>query len=282
MNALSLRPAPFQARRQAWPVEPAAATYASSRAKVLLVNEDADERDRMIRYLENCGMYVTALSERQQIAPRLASWAPSLILLDLPPESEDLAVLRETRARSDAPVVMTIGGDLGEAERVVRLEAGADDCIVKPFSLRELLARMRAILRRRTDVGGSPRPDPGARGYRFAGWSLDCRMRRLTDPAGNPVVLTRSEYDLLVAFLDAPQRPLTREYLVQATRMHEDCLDRNIDVRVVRLRRKLDSDPDAPRLIGTERGVGYRLEVPVERTEAGRTFAARVAGAARA
>ena len=100
---------------------------------------------------------------------------------------------------------------------------------------------------------------------RFGGWQLDRRTRRLTDPNGTLVALTKGEYALLIAFLDAPQRPLTREQLLQATRMHEDIFDRSIDVQILRLRRKLEADPTMPRIIQTERGVGYRFAVPVER-----------------
>jgi two-component system OmpR family response regulator len=105
-----------------------------------------------------------------------------------------------------------------------------------------------------------------ARGrYRFSGWQLDSRIRQLTDPAGAPVALTKGEYALLLAFLDAPQRPLSREHLLQATRVHEDVFDRSIDVQILRLRRKLERDSSAPRIIQTERGVGYVFAVPVER-----------------
>jgi len=98
--------------------------------------------------------------------------------------------------------------------------------------------------------------------YRFDGWRLDRRSRRLTDPQERPVALSKSEYALLLAFLDAPERPLSREYLLQATRLHEDIFDRSIDVQVLRLRRKLEADPKAPRVIRTERGVGYFLAIP--------------------
>ena len=100
---------------------------------------------------------------------------------------------------------------------------------------------------------------------RFGGWQLDRRNRRLTDPSGIPVALTKGEYALLIAFLDAPQRPLSREHLLQATRIHEDVFDRSIDVQILRLRRKLERDPSAPRVIQTERGVGYVFAVAVER-----------------
>jgi DNA-binding response OmpR family regulator len=101
--------------------------------------------------------------------------------------------------------------------------------------------------------------------YTFGGWKLDRRHLRLTNPDGNPVPLTKGEYALLVAFLEAPQRPLTREYLLQTTRMHEDIFDRSIDVQVLRLRRKLEEDPASPRFIKTERGVGYVFAMPVQR-----------------
>ena len=101
--------------------------------------------------------------------------------------------------------------------------------------------------------------------HRFANWVLDRRVRQLTDPEGAPVALTKSEYTLLTAFLDAPQRPLSRELLLQATRIHEDVFDRSIDVQILRLRRKLEPDPSAPRLIRTERGVGYVFVPAVER-----------------
>jgi DNA-binding response OmpR family regulator len=101
-------------------------------------------------------------------------------------------------------------------------------------------------------------------GYKFGGWQLDRRSRRLIDPEGQPVALSKGEYALLLAFLDAPERPLSREYLLQATRLHEDIFDRSIDVQVLRLRRKLEANPKAPHVIKTERGVGYVFAIPVE------------------
>jgi len=109
------------------------------------------------------------------------------------------------------------------------------------------------------------RSDVERGGYKFGGWRLDRRSRRLIDPRERPVTLSKSEYALLVAFLEAPERPLSREYLLQATRLHEDIFDRSIDVQVLRLRRKLEADPKAPRVIKTERGVGYVFAIPVLR-----------------
>jgi two-component system OmpR family response regulator len=136
--------------------------------------------------------------------------------------------------------------------------------VTKPFSLRELLARIRAVLRRREAGPAASQRDAERGRYRFGGWQIDRRTRRLIDPNGAPVSLTKGEYALLIAFLDAPQRPLAREHLLQATRVHEDVFDRSIDVQVLRLRRKLESDSSMPRVIQTERGVGYTFVLPVE------------------
>jgi DNA-binding response OmpR family regulator len=190
---------------------------------------------------------------------------PDLVILDLRLGQEDgLDLLREIRARSDVPVIITTGHRRDEVDRVVGLELGADDYIIKPFGLRELLARIRAVLRRREvgQVAVQRAPERGR--YQFGGWQLDRRARRLSNPDGRPVALTKGEYALLIAFLEAPQRPLSREHLLQATRIHEDVFDRSIDVQVLRLRRKLEADMDAPSFIQTERGVGYVFVTPVE------------------
>jgi DNA-binding response OmpR family regulator len=173
-------------------------------------------------------------------------------------------VLREIRARSDVPVIIITGARPHEIDRIIGLELGADDYLAKPFNLRELLARARAILRRQ-EMGRS-RPSGGRSegGYRFNGWELRRKTRTLLDASGAPAVLTKSQYALLVAFLDAPRRPLTREQLLQMTRTHEDIYDRSIDVQVLRLRRTLEVDPTQPEMIKTERGVGYRFDAHVE------------------
>jgi len=151
------------------------------------------------------------------------------------------------------------------ADSRIGLELRVDDSLVRSCELHELLARVHAVLRQ-LDAGlVAPPSDPERRHFRFSGWQLDTTTRRLTDPAGDPVLLTKGEHILLVVFLNAPQRPLSREYLLQATHLHEDVSDRSIDVQVLRLRRKLEPGPGAPRIIRTERGVGYRLAVPVER-----------------
>jgi len=204
-------------------------------------------------------------SQRQDVVRQFAAAEPSLVILDLPLGHEDgLDLLREIRSHSDVPVIITTGYGSDEIDRVVGLELGADDYVTGPFGVRELLARIRAVLRRwETSRLASQRRAAQGR-YRFGSWQLDRRTRRLTNSIGEPVALTKGEYALLLAFLDAPQCPLSREQLLQATRVQEDVFDRSIDAQVFRLRRKLEIEPSAPRIIQTKRGVGYVFALPVE------------------
>ena len=235
-------------------------------ARICIVEDDPVMLRMVGDYLEQHNMRVNSASGRQEMARLFAAGEPDLVVLDLRLDQEDgLDLLREIRTRSDIPVIITTGDRRDEIDRVVGLELGADDYVTKPFSLRELLARIRAVLRRQ-EAGRATSPRDAERGrYRFGGWQLDPRNRRLTDPSGTEVPLTKGEYALLTAFLDAPQRPLSREQLLQATRVHEDIFDRSIDVQILRLRRKLETNPSAPQIIRTERGVGYVFTLPVER-----------------
>lgn len=233
--------------------------------RILLVDDDSAMRQVVADYLEDHGMRVVSASRRQDVNRLFAARQPDLVILDLQLGQEDgLDLLREIRSSSDVPVIITTGHRRDEIDRVVGLELGADDYVTKPFGLRELLARIRAVLRRR-QAGEVKSQREAERGRcRFGGWELDRRARRLTDPKGVPVTLTKGEYALLIAFVDAPGRPLSREYLLQATRVHEDVFDRSIDVQVLRLRRKLETDPSSPQVIRTERGVGYVFALAVE------------------
>jgi DNA-binding response OmpR family regulator len=232
---------------------------------VVVVDDDPALRQMVIKYLEEHNVPTRAACNRSELKHHFEAGRPSLIILDLRLGQDDgLDVLREIRSHSDVPVIITTGHRPDEIDRIVGLELGADDYIVKPFSLRELLARVRAVLRRQ-EIGRAARGrDPERGGYRFNGWKLERRGRKLIDPSQAQVPLSKGEYALLLAFLEAPQRPLTREHLLQATRIHEDIFDRSIDVQVLRLRRKLEVDPSAPRVIQTERGVGYIFAVPVD------------------
>jgi two-component system OmpR family response regulator len=156
------------------------------------------------------------------VVRNFAEGEPDLVILDQRLDQEDgLDLLREVRTRSDVPVIITTGDRRDEIDRVVGLELGADDYLTKPFSLRELLARIRAVLRRQEAGRAAFQREPEHGRCRFAGWQLDRRIRRLIDPRGGQVALTKGEYALLTAFLDAPQRPLSREQLLQATRVHD-------------------------------------------------------------
>jgi two-component system OmpR family response regulator len=237
----------------------------SQPVRILVVDDDPAMQQMVVNYLEEHNMRALSASGRQDMASQFAAAEPSLVILDLRLGEEDgLDLLREIRASSDVPVIITTGHRRDEIDRVVGLELGADDYVTKPFSPRELLARVRAVLRRREARRAAPPRDPERGRFRFGSWELNRRTRRLTGTNGTPVALTKGEYALLIAFLDAPQRPLTREYLLQATRVHEDVFDRSVDVQVLRLRRKLETDPSAPRVIQTERGVGYLFALPVE------------------
>jgi len=231
----------------------------------LVVEDDNTMRHLVANYLEDHDIRAVSASRRDEVTGLLARSQPDLVVLDLRLGQEDgLDLLREIRARSDIPIIITTGHRRDEIDRVVGLELGADDYITKPFGLRELLARIRAVLRRREAGQVAAQRDPEKGRCRFGGWLLDRRSRRLTNSSGEPAALTKGEYALLVAFLDAPQRPLSREHLLQATRIHEDVFDRSIDVQVLRLRRKLEIDPSTPSIIQTERGVGYVFSLPVE------------------
>src|SRR6516162_7343358 len=207
---------------------------------VLLVEDDPALQRMILNYFAENNIRTHVANNRQEMVDRLGKIEVNLVILDLRLGSEDgLDLLREIRLGSEVPVIIITGHRRDDIDRVVGLELGADDYLTKPFNLRELLARVRAVLRR-FDSGRAPVREPERGRWRFSGWQLDRRTRRLTDPDGAPVVLTKGEYALLVAFLEAPQRPLSREHLLQATRVHEDVFDRSIDVQILRLRRKLE------------------------------------------
>ena len=233
---------------------------------VLVVEDDPALRRMILNYFEENNIHTLVASGRQEMVRQLGSSEVNLVILDLRLGQEDgLDLLRDIRSTSDVPVIIITGHRRDDIDRVVGLELGADDYLTKPFNLRELIARVRAVLRRFDSGRAAPARHPERGCWRFSGWRLDRRTRLLTDPDGVPVPLTKGEHSLLVAFLDAPQRPLSREHLLQATRVHEDVFDRSIDVQILRLRRKLERDPSAPRVIKTERGIGYVFAVAVER-----------------
>ena len=229
---------------------------------ILIVNRDPAMRQSVSGYFSDHNFPTRCLSDWGE--SNCAGKLPSLIIMDQPLGLNDgLDRLRSIRSTSDVPVIIT-SHRADEIDPIVNLELGADDYIVRP-SPRELLARTRAILRRRQMSCAAQSRDLEPGGYRFNGWRFERRSRRLVDPNENFVPLSKGEFALLLAFLEAPGRPLTREHLLRATRVHEDILDRSIDVQVLRLRRKLETDPHSERIIRAERGVGYVFSLRVER-----------------
>jgi DNA-binding response OmpR family regulator len=194
----------------------------------------------------------------------LAREVIDLVVLDLKLQAEDgMALARRLRDESAIPLIM-LTGRREEADRVMGLELGADDYLTKPFSPRELLARIRAVLRRRRPDIQQGRPE-GIRAYRFDGWELNLNTRRLKKRDGEAVPLSNGEFSLLVVFLGAPHRILTRDQLIDMSRLHnDDVFNRSVNTQVMRLRHKLETDPAKPRYVLTERGAGYLFGVPVE------------------
>lgn len=245
-------------------VDAADFTSQAKAARVLVVDDDPAMQRMIVAYLTEHNLRASAVAGRRALMHSLAVREPDLVILDLHlGEDDGLEILRELRAKSFVPVILITGNRREEIDRVLGLELGADDYLTKPFGLRELLARIRAALRRRTMDRLSPAKQREAI-FRFGGWSFDQRQRELTSPAGTTVPLTKGEFALLSAFVQAPRRTLTREHLLQATRVHEDVFDRSIDVQILRLRRKLEDDPRVPRFIQTARGLGYKFDADVE------------------
>jgi two-component system OmpR family response regulator len=233
-------------------------------AHVLVVDDDAAVCALVTEYLSQNDFRVTAVSTGKEMMEVLANEAIDLVVLDLKLRGEDgLHLARRLRETSKIPIIM-VTGRLEEADRVMGLELGADDYVTKPFSPRELLARIRAVMRRYQVVEPLPGRDEGLRAYRFARWELNVRLHRLTSPDGAHIPLTNGEFSLLAAFLSAPQRVLSRDQLLDLSRLHStEVYDRSIDVQILRLRRKIEVDPTTPQLIRTERGVGYVFNAPV-------------------
>jgi DNA-binding response OmpR family regulator len=232
---------------------------------VLLVDDDTEVCKLVQQYLSQHDFRVTTVSTGKQMLEVIGRDAIDLLLLDLRLQAEDgMQLARRVREKSRLPIVM-LTGRADEADRIMGLELWADDYVTKPFSPRELLARIRAVLRRsQTEVAG-PGRDETLRAYRFAGWELNVRLHRLLSPGGERIEISRGEFSLLCAFLSSPQRILTRDQLLELSRLHTtEVYDRSIDVQILRLRRKIEADPAHPLFIRTERGVGYYFDAPVK------------------
>jgi two-component system, OmpR family, response regulator len=232
---------------------------------VLVVDDDPDIRVVLQDYLAKHDMRVTVRASGRAMFEVFEAEAIDLVLLDVRMPGENGMLLAQTlRQRASVPI-MLLTGNADEADRVMGLELGADDYVTKPFSPRELLARIRAVLRRYQTTTDLPARDNKRRAYRFAGWELNLRTRKLSAPDGRKLDLGNNEFSLLAAFCGSAQRVLSRDQLMSLSRLHDaEVYDRTVDVQVVRLRRKIEADPARPQLIVTERGAGYIFVPPVE------------------
>ena len=233
---------------------------------ILIVDDDPQIRELLLEYLSANGLRVSVTASGKEMAALLVDHAIDLVVLDLRLAGEDGMVLaRKLREESAIPIIM-LTGVRDEADRVMGLELGADDYLTKPFSPRELLARIRTVLRRTKGAALTEARQRDVRAYRFASFELNLRTRRLAkQQAGQRIELTNGEFNLLAALLAAPQRILTRDQLLESSRVYDnEVYDRSIDVQILRLRRKIEIDPSQPQFILTERGVGYLFNSPVE------------------
>lgn len=231
---------------------------------VLIVDDDTEIRSLLREYLLKQGYRVTAVADGRGLRAAFETSRPDVIILDLMLPGEDgLALCRDLRARSDVPIIMlTARGD--ETDRIVGLELGADDYVPKPFNPRELLARIKSVLRRARSLPENLKPVEGGL-FRFAGWTLDDATRNLTSPEGVVVALSGTDFRLLRIFLDHPNRVLTRDQLIDLMLSREaGPYDRAIDVQVSRLRHRLSEDAKEPAIIKTVRGQGYVFAAHVE------------------
>ena len=232
---------------------------------ILVVDDDPAIRDLLVEYLGANELRVTAVASGREMLALLDREVIDLVVLDLKLPGEDgIQLTRVLRERGTLPVLLLTGKN-EEADRVMGLELGADDYVTKPFSPRELLARLRAVLRRYQAQGLQPGHDATRRAYRFAGWEFNLRTRRLVSPQGESIELSNGEFSLLAALCTAPRRVLSRDQLLTMSRLHEaEVYERTIDVQVLRLRRKIEADPSNPQIIVTQRGAGYLFDTVVE------------------
>jgi two-component system OmpR family response regulator len=234
-------------------------------AHILVVDDDPQIRDLLQEYLAENALRVSVALNGAQMSQILADEVIDLVILDLRLAGEDgMTIARMLRDQSAIPIVM-LTGVRDEADRVMGLELGADDYLTKPFSPRELLARIRTVLRRTKSTALATAQRREVRAYRFADFELNLRTRRLKQRDTQNIELTNGEFNLLAALLAAPERILTRDQLLESSRVYDnEVYDRSIDVQVLRLRRKIESDPSRPQFIVTERGVGYIFKSAVE------------------
>ena len=230
---------------------------------VLVVDDDAEMRELLAEYLGASGFRVSLASNARDMRRTMQAELPDVVMLDLMlPDEDGLSLCRELRARSRLPVIM-LSARSADVDRIVGIEMGADDYLGKPFNPRELLARLKALLRRSRALGD---PQAGPQRVRFAGWTLDLAARHLVDPEGVVVALSGGEFRLLAVFVEHANRVLDRNLLMDLALGREATpFDRSIDVQVSRLRQRLRDDGREPRIIKTVRNSGYVLAAAVER-----------------
>ena len=238
---------------------------------IALLDDEVDITQLLAGYLQAQGYRVTQLHSGRDLMALMPIDPPALVLLDLGLPGEDgFSIARQLREHWRCGLIIVTGrGDA--VDKVVGLEVGADDYVTKPFDLRELLARIKAVLRRLTPaepasapIASAPPAPAATQRIQFAGWDLDIAARRLRNPQGQEVVLTGGEFDLLCAFAQHAGRVLSRDFLIEHTRGREaGPFDRTVDVLVGRLRKKIEADADSPQLIKSVRGAGYILVAAV-------------------
>ncbi len=236
-----------------------------TRPHILVVDDEVSIREPLVRYLSDHGFRVSPASNAADARKQLAAYAIDLVVLDIMMPGEDgLSLCRHIRETTDTPVIL-LTARAEDTDRIVGLEIGADDYVTKPFNPRELVARIRVVLRR-AGAGGTRVRAPESESYAFAEWVLKAGERELVDRDGVAVPLSTGEYKLLLALVSHPRQVLTRDQLLDLTQGREaHAFDRAIDNQVSRLRRKIEADPKSPLLIKTVWGGGYSFAADVIR-----------------